>query len=138
MRKIDYYGQVTLLVLIVLTALLFYFNKSFIFLSLIGLFILGLWQIISALTVSFSHHLKIYKKHIRNYWMACISMLIIFSTVFLVAQFQDRSLINWLFGISTVGGLITAFYYLYLYKKYFLTPANIEISNMDTDDGSLL
>lgn len=138
MRKLDYYGQVVLLTLIVLTALLFYFNKSFLFLSMIGLFILGFWQIISALTVTFSHHLKIYNHFIRNYWVACISMLLIFAGVFVVARFQNNLLINWLFGISTTGGLITSFYYLYLYKRYFLIAANNESDTVATSDGSLL
>jgi hypothetical protein len=138
MRKVDYHGQVVLLALIVITALLYYFSKGFIFLTLIGLLILGIWQIISALTITYSQHSKMYSKYIRNYWMACISMLLIFSGVFIFARYNEASLSLWFIGISTVGGFITAFYYLYLYKKYFLITAGSTSGNKVEDDGSLL
>ena len=137
MRKIDYYGQFVLLVLILLSCLLYYFNKAFLLLSMTGLFILGIWQIISALTVTFSPRLKIYNRYIRIYWTACIGMLIVFSGAFIFAKYNETTLIYWFIGISTIGGLITAFYYLYLYKNYFLVPVVSELST-PADDGSLL
>jgi hypothetical protein len=105
-----------------------------------GLFILGIWQIISALTVTFSPHLKMYNRYIRVYWMACITMLLVFSGAFIFAKYNDTNLTNliyWFICISSVGGLITAFYYLYLYKNYFLMPVVSELS-IPADDGSLL
>jgi hypothetical protein len=138
MRKIDYYGQVVFSILMVLTAASYFVYKSGIFFALIGLFILGIWQIISALTVTFSQALKVHNAHIRNYWKVCISILVIFTGMFFAAKFDDKTLTLWLLGISLIGGMSAAFYYLYLYQKYFLQPVIQDTSATVTEDDSLL
>lgn len=120
MRKLDYYGQVVLLSAIVLCALMCIVKAGFIIISMLGLMILGPWQIISAITISSTPQVEIYKKQMRRYWTACIIILVLLiGSLTLLGLKHD--LTSLFVVICSVAGLIVAFFYLHLYNKIFFS-----------------
>ena len=112
LRKIDYYGQLTLAIIMLLSLPLL-FLQGFMF----GLFIMGWWQLISASfnTCSFIH--SGYKKLISRYWICCIADLaLLFISLWLSRFFHpdDMQVITW---IAIAGAIAIAVYYLKIYFK---------------------
>ena len=109
--KIDYYGQLILgsLILLSVPILLFY---GF----LAGLFILGCWQLLSAVfnTKAFVH--TGHSKQIWSYWSCCIADLAIlilslnFEKTFKLANVQV------FYWIAITCAVFIAIYYLKIYK----------------------
>ena len=110
-RRIDYYGQLILgsLMLLSVPLLLFY---GF----LAGLFILGCWQLLSAV---FNTKAFIYTGHSKQawcYWSCCIADL---SLLFLSWHFEKTfraDIVQVFYWIVMSGAVIIAIYYLKIYK----------------------
>jgi len=111
-RKIDYYGQLILgsLMLLSLPVLLFY---GF----LAGLFILGCWQLLSAAfnTKAFVH--TGHRKQIRSYWSCCLAELAIFFLSWYSGKTFNTASVQVLYWIALPGAVLIAIFYLKLYKN---------------------
>jgi len=109
-RKIDWYLQIAVLALSVIFIPAYYF-----FAPLIGLFILGILQLVSALlnTHSFIH--SGYRKQIFIYWLFTMLdlLLLIIGWQFSLTTPGSEVLIT----ISVTGGFILSIYYIVMYKK---------------------
>jgi len=90
----------------------------FYFLGLgIGLFLLGFWQLISALgnTPGFIH--TGYKKQILLYWTFCIADLSLIAVLFLFEYDLSETLLMIVFWIAIGSALFIAGYYLRIYYR---------------------
>ena len=110
-RTIDYYGQLILgsLMLLSVPVLLFY---GF----LAGLFILGCWQLVSAVvnTKAFVH--TGHSKQIWIYWSCCIADLaILFLSWYFEKTFYTGH-VEVFYWIALPGAVLIAIYYLKIYK----------------------
>ena len=111
-KKIDCYGQLILVSCSLLSIPIFYF------LGLgIGLFLLGCWQLISALgnTPGFIH--TGYKKQILLYWTFCIVNLSLIAALFLFENDLSETLLMIVFWIAIGSALFIAGYYLRIYYR---------------------
>ena len=111
MRKIDYYGQLILgsLMLLSVPVMLFY---GF----LAGLFILGCWQLLSAV---FNTKAFVYTGHsnqIWTYWSCCISDLAILFLSWYIEKTFDNGSVQVIYWIAMSGAVLIAIYYLKIYK----------------------
>lgn len=111
LRKIDCYGQLILSSLSILS-LPFLYGGGF----LVGLFILGCWQLISAFLNTYSFIHKGYRDQILLYWIFCVADLaLLFFPVWINELFDpDNNLIFW---IALAGAVIIACYYWIIYSK---------------------
>ena len=121
MRKFDFYAQLILIILIIFASLLCFLQPGYIIFCLLGLMILGPWQIISAITVTTDPVYRPFKKHIRHYWIASICMILIIVATILINNNAFEIPQALIFLIA--GSMAIAVYYLYLYKKYFLVTS---------------
>ena len=111
-KKIDCYGQLILVSCMLLSIPIFYF------LGLgIGLFLLGFWQLISALgnTPGFIH--TGYKKQILLYWTFCIVDLSLIAVLFLFEYDLSETLLMIIFWIAIGAAVFIAGYYLRIYYR---------------------
>jgi len=111
MRKIDYYGQLILgsLMLLSVPVMLFY---GF----LAGLFILGCWQLLSAV---FNTKAFVYTGHsnqIWTYWSCCIADLAILFLSWYIEKTFDNGSVQVIYWIAMSGAVLIAIYYLKIYK----------------------
>ncbi|HEY5771874.1 MAG TPA: hypothetical protein VIS75_04565 [Chitinophagaceae bacterium] len=117
-RKIDYYGQLILgsLMLLSVPVLLFY---GF----LAGLFILGCWQLLSAV---FNIKAFVHSGHstrIWTYWSCCIADLAILFLSWYIEKTFDTGSVQVFYWIALSGAVLIAIYYLKIYKdliQFFL------------------
>ena len=117
-RRIDYYGQLILgsLMLLSIPVLLFY---GF----LAGLFILGCWQLLSAIfnTNAFVH--TGHSKQILSYWSCCIADLAILFPSWYFEETFNTDNAQVFYWIALSGAVFIAIYYLKIYKdliQFFL------------------
>jgi len=117
-RKIDYYGQLILgsLMLLSIPVLFFY---GF----LAGLFILGCWQLLSAVfnTKAFVH--SGHSSQIWTYWSCCIADLAILFLSWYIEKTFDTGSVQVFYWIAMSGAVLIAIYYLKIYKdliQFFL------------------
>ena len=121
MRKIDCYIQLILAGIMVLPASVFFLHG---FLN--GLFLIGSWQLISALinTHAFIH--EGFKKQILLYWKLCIADLALLSS----SRWVDKIFISVntqvVFWIAIAASVIIAGYYL---KIYFRLIEHLSLRN---------
>jgi len=111
-KKIDFYGQLILVSCMLVSIPIFYF------LGLgIGLFLLGCWQLISALrnTPGFIH--TGYKKQILLYWTFCIVDLSLIAVLFLFEYDLSETLLMIIFWIAIGTTVSIAVYYLRFYYR---------------------
>ena len=111
-KKIDCYGQLILVSCMLVSIPIFYF------LGLgIGLFLLGCWQLISALgnTPGFIH--TGYKKQILLYWTFCIVDLSLIAVLFLFENDLSETLLMIIFWIAIGTALFITGYYLRIYYR---------------------
>jgi len=110
-RRIDYYGQLILgsLVLLSFAVLLFY---GF----LAGLFILGCWQLLSAVfnTKAFIH--TGHSKQIGRYWSYCLVDLAILVPAWYFGETLKANSIQVFYSIALSGAVFIAIYYLRIYN----------------------
>ena len=111
-KKIDCYGQLILVSCSLLSIPIYYF------LGLgIGLFLLGCWQLISALanTPAFIH--TGYRKRILLYWTFFIADLLLIALLFLLQNDLTENLILIVFWVTIGAALSIAIYYLRIYYR---------------------
>ena len=111
-KKIDCYGQLILVSCMLVSIPIFYF------LGLgIGLFLLGCWQLISALgnTPGFIH--TGYKKQILLYWTFCIVDLSLIAVLFLFEYDLSETLLMIIFWIAIGAAVFIIGYYLRIYYR---------------------
>jgi len=111
LRKIDYYGQLILgsMMLLSVPVLLFY---GF----LAGLFILGCWQLLSAVLNTKAFIYTGHSKQVWSYWSFCIADL---GLLFLSWHFEKTfraDIVQVFYWIAMSGAVIIAIYYLKIYK----------------------
>lgn len=112
LRKTDYYGQLILGSLMILSVpvLLFY---GF----LAGLFILGCWQLLSAVfnTKAFIH--SGHSKQIWSYWSSCLMDLALLFLSWLFGKSLNTDYVQVFCWIAISGAVFVAIYYLKIYKN---------------------
>lgn len=111
-RKIDYYGQLILATLMLLSAP-FLFLPGFMF----GLFIMGCWQLISASLNTYGFIHSGYKKQISRYWILCFADLALLFLSFWFGKIfnpDDMQVITW---VAIAGAVVIACYYLKIYFR---------------------
>lgn len=124
LKKIDYYAQLLIAASTILSLIIIPFVKSAFIWSLISLFFLGVWQLISALVHSFIAPAgTISKKLLTKYWILCVGAIIILILSFSIRDFQKNTMAIALFIASLVYSFGVGVYYLYSLKKYILNNA---------------
>ena len=112
LRKIDCYGQLILGVLTIISMLILFGSGLF-----IGLFLIGCWQVISAVFNTNSFIRAGFKKRISHYWIFCIvDLVLLFLFWSPVAQIPNKIVTEVLSGITLLGAIAIAVYY---WKIYF-------------------
>ncbi len=111
-KKIDCYGQLILVACMLFSMPIFYFVGLG-----AGLFLLGCWQLISAIanTSAFIHYG--YKKKIMLYWTFCIANLSLMALLFLFENDLTGNLIQIIFWIAIGATVFIACYYLRIYYR---------------------
>ena len=111
-KKIDFYGQLILVSCMLVSIPIFYFPGF-----ALGLFILGCWQLISALanTPAFLH--TGYRKQILAYWTFCITDLSFIALFFLFENDFTDNLLMTIFWVATGTAVFIAAYYLRIYYR---------------------
>lgn len=113
LRKIDCYGQL-ILGSLAISSMLILFGSGL----LIGLFIIGGWQVISAIFNTKSFIRAGFQKRILVYWMACITdLLLLFLTYSSIRLIPDNIAAEVLSGITLLGAIAIAVYYWKIYFK---------------------
>ena len=110
-RKIDYYCQLVLGSLMLLSVPILYFH------GFLGyLFIVGCWQLLSAVfnTIAFVHTGR--SKQIGRYWSYCIADL----AILFLSRYFEKTLkvdnVEVFYWVATSGAVIIAIYYLTIYN----------------------
>lgn len=111
-KKIDYFGQLVLATLMILSIpfLLFY---GF----LAGLFIMGCWQLLSASLNTYSFLSLSQRKQIMLYWKLCIADLTILLICWLMENMINDETLQFISGAAIIGAVFIAIYYLKIYYK---------------------
>lgn len=109
LRNIDYYGQFILGLLTILSVPVLFFLGF-----LAGLFLLGCWQLLSAVfnTKAFVH--SGHSKQIWNYWLFCTLNLTFF-------------FLTWHFGKTLNAGNVQVFYWITVLAAVFITVYYLKI-----------
>lgn len=112
LRKIDYFGQLTLAALMLLSIPIL-----LIYGFLAGLFIIGCWQLISAAfnTNTFIH--SGHRKQIWIYWKCCSADFALLFFAWLAGEFFTADLSQVVFWIALAGAAAIAVYYLKIYNN---------------------
>ena len=112
LRKIDYYGQLVLGSLMILSIPVLSFYGF-----LAGLFILGCWQLLSAVinTKAFTH--SRHSKRIWNYWICCLADLALLFLLWHFGRSFDIDYVQVIYWIAISGSVFIAIYYLKIYKN---------------------
>jgi len=112
LRRIDWYGQVIMGSLMILS-LPFLFCYGF----LAGLFVLGGWQLLSAATntVSFVH--SGFRKEIAGYWIWVLIVFAVFFPGWVLSEFFGTGYTAVTAYMSMAATPLITFYYLRIYKK---------------------
>ncbi len=113
LRKIDCYGQLILGVLTIISVLILFGGGL-----LIGLFLIGCWQVISAVFNTNSFIRAGFKKRIFHYWAFWIANLVLlFLSYSPVALISNKIATEVLSGITLLGAIAIAVYYWKIYFK---------------------
>ena len=111
-RKFDCYGQLIAASLCIASmAVLFGIGL------LVGLFIIGCWQLISAALNTKSFFNTGFKKRITYYWMFAIADLLLLLLTYTVIESASKILSEILASITLVGAIAVAVYYWRIYFK---------------------
>ncbi len=112
LRKIDYYGQLILATLMVLSI-----PVLLIYGFLAGLFIMGCWQLLSATLNTAAFKSLSQRKQILLYWTLCMADLAVLTSGRLVEEIPGKDLAQFVYGAALVGSVLTAIYYLKIYNN---------------------
>ena len=123
--KYDYYGQLIFFILLVLVSLFSIIpgNGAFFLVALVGLFPLGVWQLISAAINSFRFKNDKRKfKFLKLYWfLALMSLLLFFISLEFSPLFENQqAMVGPLVFAAMFGLVLVAVYYLFIYKKFLI------------------
>ena len=121
LRKIDCYGQLILAILMVLSVPTFLLP-----LFLAGLFIMGFWQLISAISNTYAFIYSGYKKQILLYWKLCIADFALLFSFRQVDKIYNPEHAQVTFWIAIAGAVAIAVYY---WKIYFKLIEHIALRN---------
>lgn len=111
-RKADFYSQVILGCLMVLS-MPFMFLHGF----LLGLFFLGCWQMISAVLNTRAFIRSGFKKSVLTYWIwASFDLLVLLFCIPLSELFKPDD-VRVIVAIAVFGSVVIAIYYGVIYKK---------------------
>ncbi|HNP21418.1 MAG TPA: hypothetical protein PKM63_09970 [Panacibacter sp.] len=132
-KKIDHFGQLLLIVVIALLVAAGIIEEGYLLVGLFLLLPLGIWQMISAAINSYRSR-GIIKKQLGYYWTCCCVSLAIFISAFFFRDYQDNQVAIGIAIAGLVGAVLTAFYYLYIYRKYLLHGKHKEKNG---GDGSI-
>lgn len=113
LRKIDFNGQVILVCLMILS-IPFLYGGGF----SIGLFLLGCWQVLSAIVNTYSFIQAGLNKRIYRYWAFCITELIMLFFSYKLGITGDSLIVSILLLITLIGAVATAAYYWWIYYKF--------------------
>jgi hypothetical protein len=121
LRKIDYCGQLILAAIMILS-IPFLLLPGF----MVGLFIMGCWQVISASLNTYSFTRFGYKKQISLYWMFCIGDIALLFLSLWLNKFFNPDGMPVVIGIPIAGSVAIAAYYC---KIYFTLIEHIALKN---------
>ena len=113
LRKIDCYGQLILAGLMVSSAIILLPGKCF----LLGLYLLGCWQIVSAILNTHSFAQAGFTNRIYRYWAFCTTDLILLFFSFRSGLFAGFLITDLLFLVSLIGCFAIAGYYWWIYYR---------------------
>ena len=112
LRKLDCYGQlIAASICIASMAVLYWLGL------LIGLFIIGCWQLISAAFNTRGFISAGFQKRISYYWLFSLADLLFLFFTYSLTGSAPEILIEILTGITLVGGIATAVYFWKIYFK---------------------
>lgn len=114
LRKIDYYGQCTLGIIMLLSIpVLFWYGVA------AGLFIVGCWQLFSASfnTVSFLHAGM--SNQIGTYWKWTGIIIALLFLCYPLSVVFDPDDVQVIAGIAVAVAIPVAWYYLHIYTRLF-------------------
>ena len=112
LKKIDYYGQLILATLMILSIpilLLYGF--------LLGLFVMGCWQLLSALANTHAFISLSQRKQIWLYWKLCIADFVLLAGGWFTGQKLNTDTAQFIVGSALAGAVLIAIYYLKIYNK---------------------
>jgi high-affinity Fe2+/Pb2+ permease len=112
LRKMDYSGQLVLGVMMLLSVPILFFYGV-----LAGLFIMGIWQLISALLNTNIFLNSIYKKKILRYWLYCFMDFGLLGLGYIWGTLISEDDAPVIFCIAILGAIGVAIYYLVIYRK---------------------
>jgi hypothetical protein len=112
MRKIDCYGQLILITCMLVSIPIFYSVGLG-----AGLFLLGCWQLISAIANSPAFIHSGYKKPILFYWTFCVADLFLIAILLLFENDLTEDLILLIFWIAIGVSVFITGYYLRIYHR---------------------
>lgn len=113
LRKIDCYGQLLLVCGMVLSCFVLLSERGF----LPGLFVLGCWQLLSAILNSYSFAQSGFTRRIFLYWTLCLTDLVLFFFSYWLPSFTGGGVAEILFVTSLTGAFAVAVYYWWIYYK---------------------
>ncbi len=116
--KIDFYGQIILVSIIVLSMLVSLVYPGGVIFGLLGMIPLGIWQLLSAAAYTYRLHHSDKKPLLQAYWRISLITLLALMVCFFLEGSGDFLTI--LFIATIVAGFATAVYYLYVYNKHLL------------------
>lgn len=123
--KTDYYGQIVLIVISILsTVFLYYFGP------MLGLFILGCWQLISAAVTTSSFCKNGLKQKVNRYWVYTGVILLLIFLCWPLSQVFDPDDVQVVFWIAFTMSIPLAFYYISILNKLI---QNIELAEKNED-----
>lgn len=113
LRKIDYFGQLIIASLSIMS-IVFIGGIGF----LIGLFLIGGWQLLSAICNTYSFYHSGFQRRISCYWVFCISdiVLVAFTCSYLRIT-PDEFISEILIALALAGSVSIALYYWFIYYK---------------------
>ena len=113
LRKIDCYGQLVFANVVALSCF-FWINDG---VFLIGLFILGWWQVFSAILNTYCFAQCGFTQRIFHYWLFCLGDLFLFFFSSWLNQFTGYIVVDLLIITSLTGGVVLAGYYWWIYYR---------------------
>lgn len=124
-RRIDHTGQLVLGTLMLLSLPVLY-----IYGFMAGLFIMGIWQLISAILNTYSFMDAGHRRKISLYWICCLTDLILLVLVWICEDLLHPGVVKLVYGLAIAGAIGVAAYYLVIYNKFIAA-----ISLRDELDG---
>lgn len=112
LRKIDYYIQIFIGILMILSV-----PVLFLYGFLTGLFVLGCWHLFSAAFNTRTYIIIGLSKQVNIYWKwTGLILFILFLSIFLSRSF-DQDYMHIPACVAVIGSVPVAIYYLYIYNK---------------------